>query len=197
MREHDLETCECQGCGGDVPVLEAVLLPEFPDRPNPDAKQYCCVSCFEFIEKQKKLPDELTALHALAKSCPGGVEGCEWWPECVYADIRTQNLWEAPAVYMNGYVQELRDSTARRLVSTATHRRWRMVSAGHDVPIDPQHALDLVERHAERWLDSLEWKMYRSNGVVKYCPPITGQYYSLHDALKYAMTHPQTKGKPC
>ena len=28
--------------------------------------------------------DELTALHALAKSCPGGVEGCAWWPDHVY-----------------------------------------------------------------------------------------------------------------
>lgn len=39
--------------------------------------------------------------------------------------------------------------------------------------------------HAEAWLiDERGWTMYRAEGRVKYCPPITGQHYSLPDAIR-------------
>ena len=113
--------------------------------------------------------DELAALHELAKSCPGGVEGCAWWLGCV--DFDSIDCW-----YTNSY--------------------------GNSEVIDPQHALDLVERHAERWLVAKGWNLTRLAGEKGYTyhPPggVLRHHiprYTLPDALKHAMDAGEEKEK--
>ena len=50
-----------------------------------------------------------------------------------------------------------------------------------------QFALDIVIAEADRWLQNKGWNIWRSDGRTKYCPPITGQYWSLAEALKHAI----------
>lgn len=97
------------------------------------------------------------------------------------------------------------------LLGKGTHEAWAkevermddgsfvlcLPDTNHDsyADLDDRLLYAIARDHIEGWLDSLEWKMYRSNGVTKYCPPITGQFYSLTDAVRYALNHPPHDGQ--
>lgn len=103
---------------------------------------------------------ELTALHTLAKSCPGGVEMCAWWG-------MGNTLW-----------------------CSRDNNQWHYCSE----TISPQHALDLVVAHAERWLLSQpdRWQISRVGSRVYYDTiERLGEmeFTDLHAALAYAMAH--------
>lgn len=106
---------------------------------------------------------ELTALHNLAESCPGGVDGCAWWNK----DLRLSYQYEDTF--------ELEDEL------------------GNFVPINDQHALDLVTCEAERWLCTIPgFYIDRGNaGGVPYCHwCFEGKCFtSLPEALTHAMGH--------
>ena len=103
---------------------------------------------------------ELTALHTLAESCPGGVAGCAWWNKALQPSYQYEDTFEIE--------DEL----------------------GNFVPISDQHAHDLVVAHAERWLVGKGWDIARSRDGCGYTPDgcIT-EFDSLPDALTYAMEH--------
>lgn len=123
-------------------------------------------------DRTKMPSDQLTALHELAKSCPGEVEGCEWWPGC----LRYEPEW---------YNEDC-----------GPYSVWLYGDSIGGFEIDPQHALDLVTAEAERWLVVEGWEISKDTGGVGYEWWInSGEnyldkcLYTLHDALKHAMEH--------
>lgn len=90
--------------------------------------------------------DQLTALHELAKTWPGGVEGCEWWAERI-----TQ--WSGGWAYRN---REMWPQHALDLVTCEAERYlrakdWNLVSPGmkheREWELDPENTgyLPMIE----------------------------------------------------
>lgn len=64
------------------------------------------------------------------------------------------------------------------------NKHWVGLTEDDSILLD-EHAGFILTGHAEAWLiDERGWTMYRTEGRVKYCPPITGQHHSLPDALR-------------
>ena len=100
---------------------------------------------------------ELTALHELAKSSPGGVEGCAWWPECIRLRMGEWwyiNEWRSSEIIDHQHALDLVVAEAERFLRS---REWNMVSPGLE--------------HEREW---------------EHDPQGTG-YMPLPEALRYAM----------
>jgi len=63
---------------------------------------------------------QLAALHELAKSCPGGVQGCEWWCQLILPTPMGPDYW------MYGVDDQVSEILAEHALDiiTASAERW-------------------------------------------------------------------------
>jgi hypothetical protein len=111
--------------------------------------------------------DQLTALHELAKTWPGGIEQCEWWRRDVEL---VKRYWS------NGY-------------DFLAYTDGQCGRCDGSVEISTSMVLDLITAEAERYLVGKGWVFERQPKTTCYTPnDYTIRFHTLPEALAHAAT---------